>query len=118
MDDAPGLASALADEIDRRGISQAAAAVILDTTQQTLSKWLNGIHVPARDRLPTIAEFLNRSPEEVDAMLPPLNRSRRRSNAPRLSALEDRLERIALRQANLGERIERLADRLEQLESR
>lgn len=105
------LGAALRDRLHERRLLQSAAAVELGTTQQTLSKWMNGIHAPSETYVPALARFLDRTEGEVRAMLPPRERAERMTAGRRLIDLEDRVDRLALRVASLAERVERLADR-------
>lgn len=109
----PGrLAELLVAQIEHRGIRQADAAVLLGTSQQTLSKWCNGVHQPGPDALPTIADFLGLPLAEVQGMVPrrPVIRSTSRG---KLRELEGRVDALTLRVASLAERVEALADRLD-----
>lgn len=109
------LGSALAQRMRERKMFQHEAAVELGTTQQTLSKWMNGIHNPSDAHVPALATFLGVSEDAVRELIPARDRSERLTAGRRLSDLEDRVDRIAMRVGTLAERLESLAGRLDAL---
>lgn len=98
-----------------RGILQEAAAAEIGTSQQTLSKWMNGVHSPSDAYLPAIARFLDVSEDRVRALLPKREPSVRMTSGRRLIELEERFDRLALRVAALAERVENLSGRIDAL---
>jgi transcriptional regulator with XRE-family HTH domain len=68
-EDAPmSLGQALAAEIDRRGISQRAAADLIGVRYQNLSQWIAGKYRPKSEYLAPIARFLHLPVKEVKAL--------------------------------------------------
>ena len=112
------LGDALIAEMSKRRINQAQAAHLCGATQQTFSKWVNGLHVPYEDRLPQIAQFLDITVDELAALLPARESTARQSSKQKVSAVEARQERLILRFEALGLRLDAIESRLAAVERR
>jgi len=110
------LGEAIDAELARRRIRQRAAAKQLKVSQQTLSKWRSGVHFPSEHYHARLADFLDLTPEAIDAMRPGGAVKTRRANTSRIDELETAVSRLATRQAALVVTIESLAERAEALE--
>lgn len=112
------LSDALIAEMVRRRITQAQAAELCGATQQTFSKWVNGLHVPHDERLPAIAAFLGLSSDDLAALLPAPESGARQSSKQKVTQVEARQERLVLRFEALGLRLDAIEQRLASVERR
>ena len=103
------LGEALATEIDRRDMSQREAAELLGTTQQTVSKWVNGETVPDTDYIPAIANFLRMSRTQTRDMI----KGQRRERVQAKKADRSRLADLERGQVELRGRVDDLTTRLD-----
>lgn len=62
------IGTALQDEATRRGLSHAEAGELLDISQASFSRWVNGDNVPAPRYWQAIARFLRIPKEQVSTL--------------------------------------------------
>jgi len=116
--DQPGqpLASALANELWNRDMTQDEAAKELGTTQQNLGKWINGRTRPSDSAIPAIARFLGMTEERVEKLRGPTRRTAPGERAllrHRVEELEEKMSAQDLRSEELLRRLEAIANRLD-----
>ena len=99
------LARALSEEIARRDQSQREAAEHLGVTQQTLSRWLHRLLIPAAENVPAIARYLHLPIAAVRAMRAGMRRPKMGRDDEILSRL-DRLTEAITRLVAAVERLE------------